>query len=144
MNCVLYYGKLPLIDAEILIWTESGDGTRLIHDWQGDSSDVNCIVGLTEQEVASYMALVKDRGDKITAVFKKQSEHECWDVVVKPIFLMEDMDTAELYMRYLSQLDEDDSATFTLHLQLTFNEPWGPVKMITNAYLNQLIESEAW
>lgn len=144
MNCVLYFGRLPLIDAEILIWTESGDGTRLIHDWQGDSSDVNCIVGLTEQEVASYMTLVKKRGDKITAVFKKQSEHECWDVVVKPIFLMEDMDTAELYMRYLSQLDEDDSTTFTLHLQLTFNEPWGPVKMITNAYLNQLIESEAW
>ena len=57
---------------------------------------------------------------------------------------MEDQETLELFTRYLQELDEGDQADFTTHLQLTFNEPWGPVTTITYAYLAELIETEAW
>lgn len=144
MSYNAYFGRLPIVDAAISIWTETGDGTSLIQDWHGDDSYVNLIVGISESEVASFMAQVKSRGDRITALFRHQAEFECWDVVVKPIFLMENPETLDLFTRYIQELDEDDQADFILHLQLTFNEPWGPVTTITYAYLAELIETEAW
>lgn len=144
MNYKAFSGELPIVDAAIDLWTETGDGTTLVQDWKGDDTDVNCIVGLTEAEVASFMAQVKVRGERITAFFRQQTEFECWDVVVKPFFLMENPATLELFNRYLQELDEDDQADFIMHLQLTFNEPWGPVTTITYAYLAELIETEAW
>lgn len=144
MNCKVFSGVLPIVDTAILLWTETGDGSTLIQNWQGDDTDVNCIVGLSEAEVASFMTQVKSRGDEVTEVFRHQTEYECWDVMVKPIFLMEDQETVDLFTRYLQNLDEGDQADFTMHLQLTFNEPWGPVTIITYAYLAELIETEAW
>ena len=144
MNYKAYSGELPIVDAAIDLWTETGDGRTLVNDWQGDDTDVNCIVGLSEADVTSFMSQVKSRGDRITALFRQQTAFECWDVVVKPIFLMENPETLELFNRYLQGLDEDDQADFILHLQLTFNEPWGPVTTITYAYLAELIETEAW
>lgn len=144
MNCKAFSGELPIVDAAIDLWTETGDGTTLVQYWQGDDTDVNCIVGLTEAEVASFMAQVKSRGDQITERFRHQTEFDCWDVMVKPIFLMENPETLDLFTRYLQELDEGDQADFVLHLQLTFNEPWGPVTTITYAYMAELIETEAW
>jgi len=144
MNYKAFSGELPIVDSAIDLWTETGDGTTLVQDWQGDDTDVNCIVGLSEEEVASFMAQVKSRGDQITERFRHQTEFEFWDVVVKPIFLMENPETLELFNRYLQELDEGDQADFVLNLQLTFNEPWGPVTTITYAYLAELIETEDW
>ena len=144
MNYKVYSGELPIVDAAILLWTEIGDGTQLVHNWQGDDTDMNCILGISEEGVSSFMTRVKSRGDELTKLFRHQTKFECWDVVVKPIFLMEDQENLELFTQYLQELDEGDQADFTTHLQLTFNEPWGPVTTITYAYLVELIETEAW
>ena len=85
MSYNAFLGRLPIVDAAISIWTETGDGTSLVQDWHGDDSYVNLIVGISEADVASFMTRVKSRGNEITKIFRHQTEIECWVVMIKPM-----------------------------------------------------------
>ena len=140
MNVEKIYNGIPDENTFLQISIANYEPEQAFHEYNQIPDKCVCIYGVSEQEIDQAMIAVRKRADYYVAKITESPlcDHT-WDVECKPILLVDTKESAFLFQDFANLLDETTFCSFILELQLSYNNPWTHVQMLTHAELCDII-----
>lgn len=138
-NINVCYGNIPNKDVFISVWLENMEMEDVLPDFNVSDENCICIYGVTEQDISHKISEIKIYADELET-FIKSKKIQCYDIHIKPIFVFNRKEDADIFTEFTNRLEEQDFFDLIHELQLDYNVAWTSVQMFTNEMVYNIID----
>ena len=101
-----------------------------------NSESCICLYDLSCVEVNAHLKNVSRYADEL----KDKYKDKIIDIVIKPTFLFDSIESCCLFIDSSNELWEEDYYDMLTEMQLKFNKPWESVQMLTSDIIIPILE----
>lgn len=140
MNVEKLFSGIPNEDTFLQISLENSKPEQILQEYHTCPEKCICIYGVSEPEIEQSMAVIRKRADYFAEKLSGKQFCDCtWDIVCKPILLVDTKKTATLFRTFANLLEETTFFDLITELQLTYNTPWTRVQLLTHSRLCDIL-----
>lgn len=138
-NINVCYENLPDKDVFLSVWLENMDVKDVLANFNLSDENCICIYGVTEQDISHKIDEIKQYADELTVYIKSQNIQR-YDIIIKPIFVFERKEDADIFTEFANRLGEQEFFDLIHELQLDYNVAWTSVEVFDNEKVYEIID----